>query len=162
MKRRTFIVLTIFALVSRSFANKKSTDKFKIIRDVYNHLFPNTIKYNGASTFKALEFLLTISKHKSFDATDLQSIIDGATKLQNLEKNFLSLDHKQKEKILREFEKTQEGQSWLSLLLYYGFEAMLGDPIYKGNKNMTGWKNIKHTTPTPTATSPFGKNHDTV
>jgi gluconate 2-dehydrogenase gamma chain len=160
MKRRTFILFTLFVFMTKSYALNKNADNFKIIRDVYNHLFPNTSNYSGASIFGALNFLNTISKHKSFDTSDLKLILNGASKLLILEKNFLLLNKQQKEKVLREFENTNFGQNWLSTLLYYGFEAMLGDPIYKGNKNMTGWKNIKHTIPIPTANYPFGKSHD--
>ena len=137
-------------------------NEFQIIKDVYNHLFPTTKSYSGASIFGSIDFLLTISKHKSFDSSDLKFIINGANKLLKSKNNFITLTTNEKEKVLREFENTNFGQSWLSTLLYYGFEAMLGDPIYKGNKNMTGWKNINHTTPTPTASYPFGKYHDKV
>jgi len=160
MKRRTFILFTLLAFMTKSFASGKNTNTFKVIKDVYNHLFPTTKNYYGASIFGAFEFLITISKHQSFDTTDLKFIINGAEKLLELDKNFLSLNSTQKEKVLREFENTNFGQNWLSTLLYYGFEAMLGDPIYKGNKDMTGWKNINHTAPTPTASYPFGKSHE--
>ncbi len=159
MKRRTFILFTLFAFLTRSFASNTKGNEFKIIKAVYSHLFPTTQNYSGASIFGAFEFLFSISKHKSFDTTDMEFIINGAKKLLELEKNFLLLDTNDKEKVLREFENTNFGQNWLSTLLYYGFEAMLGDPIYKGNKNMTGWENINHTAPTPTASYPFGKNH---
>lgn len=162
MKRRTFILFTLLAFMTRSYASNKNGNEFKTIKAVYNHLFPTTNNYSGASIFGTFDFLNTISKHKSFDTTDLKFIIDGSKKLLELEKNFLSLHTNDKEKVLRKFESTNFGQSWLSILLYYGFEAMLSDPIYQGNKNMTGWKNINHTIPTPTASYPFGKSHDTV
>ena len=159
MKRRTFLLFTLLLTMTKSLAIDKNTNQFKVIQDVYNHLFPNTKKYSGATVFGAFEFLSTISQHKSFDADDLTYIINGALKLLKFEKNFLTLDTVNKEKALRRFENTTFGQSWLSLLLYYGLEAMLGDPIYNGNKNMTGWKNIKHSIPTPIASKPFGKSH---
>jgi len=160
MKRRTFILFTLLAFMTKSFAYNKNTNKLKIVKDVFNHLFPNTKNYYGASIFGAFDFLNTISKHESFDTTDLKFIINGAERLLELNKNFLSLNVTEKEKVLREFENTNFGQNWLSTLLYYGFEAMLGDPIYNGNKNITGWKNINHTAPTPTASYPFGKSHE--
>jgi len=157
LKRRTFLLFTILATVTRGVADSKTKDELKIIKAVLNHLFPTTKKYNGADRFNAYEFLIYVSKHPTFDKSDFEFLLRGAKKLQELEANFLSLNTQQKEKALREFEKLTIGQNWLATLLNYGLEAMLGDPIYKGNLHMLGWKNIAHTTPIPTATKPFGE-----
>ena len=66
MKRRTFILFTLLALLTRSFANNKKADEFKIIKDVYNHLFPTTINYSGASIFGAFDFLTLQRKRDLF------------------------------------------------------------------------------------------------
>lgn len=157
MKRRTFILFTILVSLTKSVANSKNQNELLLIKDVLKHLFPTTSKYNGADRFGAFEFLIFVSKHPSFDKNDFEFLLRGARKLYSFEKDFLSLNSKEKEKVLREFEKLTIGQNWLSTLLNYGLEAMLADPIYKGNKNMLGWKNIAHTPPIPTATKPFGE-----
>jgi gluconate 2-dehydrogenase gamma chain len=157
MKRRTFLLLSIFTFISKSFAKEKATKEMDVLKAVLNHLFPNTHKYKGASKFGAFEFLIFVSKHPTFDKSDFEFLIGGVKKLISREKYFLSLSIEDKEKALREFERIQYGQNWLSFVMYYGLEAMLCDPIYKGNKNFSGWKNINHTIPTPLAKSPFGK-----
>ncbi len=157
MKRRTFLLLTLLSVFTKSFATGKKSNELTIIKDVFFHLFPTTSKFNGADKFNAFEFFIFISRHPTFDKEDLDFLIRGAKKLQQLEPNFLTLNQKKKEFTLREFEKTTFGYNWLVTLLNYGFEAMLGDPIYRGNKNMLGWKDINHATPIPTAKKPFGE-----
>lgn len=157
MKRRTFLLFSLLATVTRSVASSYSNNELIIIKHTLEHLFPNNNKYNGAKKFGAFDFFLYITKHPTFDKDDFKFILQGAKKLQEIEKNFLLLNSEQKEKTLREFEKLTIGQNWLSTLLNYGLEAMLGDPIYKGNKNNLGWENVKHTPPIPTAIKPFGE-----
>jgi len=156
MKRRTFLLIAIFLFITKGFAQRKN-NQYEILKAVLNHLFPNTNQYSGASSFKAFEFLMFVSKHPSFEKSDLDFIIEGTKKLQNFNSKFLELNKEEKEIVLREFEKLNFGQNWLSTIMYYGIEAMLGDPIYGGNKNMLGWKNINHNTPIPTASRAFGK-----
>ena len=69
----------------------------------------------------------------------------------------MELGKDNKERVLRRFESSKLGRNWLSTIMYYAIEAMLGDPIYKGNKDMLGWKNIDHSAPVPTAKRAFGK-----
>lgn len=157
MRRRTFLIFSLLTFFTKLYASK-NTNQLQIIKSVLEHLFPNTAQYSGTSSFKAYDFFLFVIKHPTFNKDDLEFIIEGASRLNQLNSQFIFLDKATKEKTLREFEKLNFGQNWLSTLLYYGFEAMLGDPIYKGNKNMLGWKNINHTIPIPTASQPFGKS----
>jgi gluconate 2-dehydrogenase gamma chain len=39
---------------------------------------------------------------------------------------------------------TRWGRAWLSLLLYYIFEALLSDPVYGGNPGEIGWRWLEH------------------
>jgi len=158
LKRRTFLLLTILATVTKSVASSNKKNELLIIKDVLTHLFPTTSQYNGADKFGAYEFLMFVSKHPTFDKEDFEFLLKGARKLYSFKENFVSLSTKEKEKTLREFEQLTIGQNWLAFLLNYGLEAMLGDPIYKGNQHMYGWKNIAHTPPTPMASKTFGKS----
>lgn len=155
VRRRTFLLLTLLTIATRNFTKAKENNE--ILKDVLNHLFPTTKNFKGANKIGTLSFFIYVTKDPSFDKEDLDFLIKGTVKLHNLYPNFSSLDFKHKEKALREFEKTTFGYNWLSSLLNYGLESMLGDPIYKGNKNMQGWKNIAHTIPIPTAKKPFGQ-----
>ena len=41
-------------------------------------------------------------------------------------------------------DETRWGRAWLSLLLYYIFEALLSDPVYGGNPDGIGWQWLEH------------------
>lgn len=157
MKRRTFLLLSLITFITRSFAKGNNLNELKVVRSVLNHLFPSTGKFTGSDKFNGFDFLIFISKHHTFDKSDFEFILEGAKDLYERNNNFINLTTDKKEKLLRSFEQTQFGQNWLSTLIYYGIEAMIGDPIYGGNKNMTGWNNFNHTVPVPTAKKPFGK-----
>lgn len=157
MKRRTFLLYTIILFTTKGFTKPKDNDEYTILNSTLNHLFPNTKRYNGASKFDAFNYLLFVSKHPTFNKEDFDFIIKGTKKIYEFNSNFVTTNKDTKEKILRKFEQLDFGKSWLSTIMYYGIEAMLSDPIYKGNKNMLGWKNINHTPPVPMATQPFGK-----
>lgn len=157
MKRRTFLLFSLLSIVSNSFAKGKKLSEFKTLKSVLNHLFPDTEKYKGALSFNGFEFLMFISKHPSFDKNDLKFLIEGADEINYRYENFLNLSQNEKEKSLRDFETSRYGQNWLSYVMYYAIEAMLGDPIYKGNKDLMGWKNFNHTPPVPMAKSAFGE-----
>lgn len=156
MQRRTFLLFSLFSSYSLTFA-KENENELEVLKVVFDHIFPNTKKYNGAKKFGAFEYLIINSKHKSFDKSDMRFILNGMKEILKLDPNFIRSSKMKKEKILRKFEQTKFGENLLSLLMYYGFEAMLSDPIYGGNKNKSGWKNINHTPPTPMAKVKYGK-----
>jgi hypothetical protein len=73
-----------------------------------------------------------------------------------IEPNYLHLPHTKKEILLRKFEQRRFGQNWLSTLMTYGLEGMLGDPLYGGNKKAQGWKVINHNTGLPQPRKKYG------
>lgn len=150
MHRRTFLLISIFSTYSLAFA-KRDAKELEAIKTTLEHMFPQTSKYHGSRSFQGFKYLQNISNDKSFDKSDMKFLITGAKKLLRYDRNFTKVSKKRKEKLLRKFENTDLGDNWLSLLMYYGFEGMLSDPIYGGNKDMRGWKNINHTPPIPMA-----------
>ena len=159
MGRRTFLLFSLFLFITKSFAYRKEKNRLLLIKEVLNHLFPKTEKFHGAEEFGAFGFLIFVSRHPTFSKNDFDFLIEGTDELLSRYENFMELPFDKKEKLLKEFESSGYGQNWLSFLLYYGLEAMLGDPIYKGNKHMSGWENINHTPPNPMAKTPFGKQY---
>ena len=158
MKRRSFLVFCTALFAVKLFAKgKNEQNNMEIIKSAMKHMFPTTKRYKGAREFKAFRFLLFVSTHPTFEKKDFKLLMEGAEELQQRYPGFAAFDPSQKEKSLREFETTLFGQNWLSLVLYYGLEAMLGDPVYGGNDKLCGWKNFDHTSPKPTAAKPFGK-----
>ena len=57
---------------------------------------------------------------------------------------FSSLPDLQKESVLRKLEQDPQGNTWITELLHYIFEALLTDPVYGGNPNGIGWKWLGH------------------
>lgn len=162
MKRRVFIKFTAITSVlfasQISFANNISKESLSVLDEVYEILFPKTNTMPSSRQFGALKFLLFNLNHKSFDDYDKNLILQGAKDFHNSFPEFLNLPLNVKETILKEIANTNDyAQSWLSKLIYYGFEAMLGDPIYKGNPNEIAWKSIKHFSPYPKTKRPFGE-----
>ncbi len=156
MKRRIFLIM-MFYVLTRSLSAKTITPTYwKIIESVYQHLFPKTSKFSGALDLNMIDFIKIITKDKYFDKDDFALLIKGAKKLYKVNNNFINLSIYEKEKVLRKIEQTSFGQNWLSTLMYYGFEAMLSDPIYGGNKNQKGWRSLNHNSGFPRPKVKYG------
>jgi gluconate 2-dehydrogenase gamma chain len=158
MDRRAFITLCTVLLTQNIYGESKniSITPWNIIDDTLQHLFPKSNNFAGSKNLGIDQFIKIVSQDKYFDKSDLEFLIFGAKKLFNRNKDFLLQNKDEKEKALREFEK--EYQNWLSLLIYYGFEGMLSDPIYGGNKNLLGYKALEHNAGLPRPKSKYGKS----
>ena len=158
MNRRSFILLSTALLTQNLCANtKEQITPWQIIDTTLQHIFPQIDNFKGASILKLKHFIQIITQEKSFDEKELEFLIFGAKKLYQREKEFLNLNKQQREITLRNFEL--EYQNWLSLLLYYGLEGMLGDPIYGGNFQKEGWKALSHNTGLPQPKYKYGKQN---
>ena len=62
------------------------------------------------------------------------------TALEMYAKTYPKLSATKRQDVLNAISKTQWGENWIHKMLTYIFEAMLGDPIYGGNKSEAGWK----------------------
>jgi hypothetical protein len=155
MKRREFIKLTTLLLSTPLLATSKITP-WEIIESTLQHLFPEHKNFVGANNLNLATFLQLISKDEYFDKSDLEFLINGAKRIYKIEPEYLELSSRKKEIFLRKFEQRRFGQNWLSTLMTYGLEGMLGDPIYGGNKNGKGWSAIKHNTGLPQPKEKYG------
>jgi len=106
------------------FFSHNKEDKWRILQSIQNHLFPKYASFPDAETVASVRFLKMVSRDASFDQSDL---VDA-----------------EKERILQQFTQTTFGRNWISLVLNYTFEALLGDPIYGGNVGEKGWKSLSH------------------
>ena len=103
----------------------------------------------GAKQINALNYLRQVFDDPKMDPANKQLIRDGAGNLQRFtlnaaKKPFHRLNSIQKEKVLRDFEKTPEGRRFLGKMMEYLIEALLGSPVYGGNTNQIGWKWLNH------------------
>lgn len=153
MNRRIFVILSFYILIKPLNAKKQTTSYWEVINSTLNHLFPKSKDLNLINFFKL------VTSDKYFDKDDLKLLIKGANILYKMDNNYLHLTKIEKEKLLRKFEKNSTAQRWLSILMYYGFEAMFGDPIYGGNYKQKGWSSIKHKAGFPRPKNKYGKNH---
>lgn len=53
---------------------------------------------------------------------------------------YVKLSDVQREELLKIISRQQWGENFMDTVLTFTMEAVLGDPIYGGNKNETGWK----------------------
>ncbi len=159
MNRRVF--LTAGAAVSSAsaffgFFGSKKEDKWRLLQSMQNHLFPKNDRFPDAETVASVRFLKMVSRDDSFDRDDLSFIFEGVEKLREMGwKSMLNKD--EKEMLMQKFSETTFGENWISLVLNYTFEALLGDPIYGGNVHEKGWKSLQHHPGNPRPKVPFGR-----
>lgn len=122
----------------------------KLLSAVQEHLFPQGADSPGAEDINALPFLQFVIAQSDFDADSRHFIINGIQSLEEasmerFELSFEELDFTRKERLLRYLaDHTRWGKNWLSLLLYYIFEALLADPVYGCNPDEIGWQWLEH------------------
>lgn len=149
------------SLFKRALKTRKSSGfselDWQTLEAVQGHLFPSEADSPGAKEIQALRYLHLVVAHEELDADDREQIRKGLTTIETLSEqsaktSFVSLSEKQREEVLRRFEITDEGQQWLTVVLNYIFEALLGDPVYGGNPKGLGWKwlGIRSGFPRPT------------
>lgn len=122
----------------------------KIVSAVQQHLFPKAIDSPGAQDINALPFLQFVIAQADFSADSRNFIINSAQSLEEasmerFDLSFAALDFVRKERLLRYLaDDTRWGKNWLSLILYYIFEALLADPVYGCNPDGIGWQWLEH------------------
>ncbi len=124
-------------------------DPWWTLYEVQEHLFPHAEDSPGAKDLQATLYLKreladprVSRKEADFIVKGVEWLNDMAMKTQSA--RFVDLDYKKREAVLRQIEKSKEGQRWISLVIYYVIEALLTDPIYGGNLDGSGWKWLSH------------------
>jgi gluconate 2-dehydrogenase gamma chain len=135
-----------------------SSDPWKTLNAVQQHLFPGTDDAPGAFDIGALPYLRTAIESPGADGEDRTFLFNGVGWLnestqETYRRAFVRLDEEQREDALRRIEQSRAGRNWLSLLLTYLLEALLADPVYGGNPGGIGWQWLEHRPgyPTPPA-----------
>ena len=134
------------------------------IAAVQNQLFPAEPDSPGASDINAMSYLKNLLEENTFDDDEREFILNGPNWLNELAnsahgKAFAQLTTTQQEQLLQRIARTSAGESWLSLLLLYIFEALLSSPIYGGNPDGIGWRWLQHNPgfPQPTINTSYKK-----
>jgi len=148
MKRRNFLILGSVLGLSHYIEAKEVNDferSFKKVEStifaVQEHMFPEGSKIPSASYMNVTQFLFNTITHKSYDKDIRVFVLEGAEELMSREKGlFISMNSKEKEKALREYEETNYGRNWLSRIMTITMEGLFSDPIYGSNIKESGWK----------------------
>ncbi len=127
------------------------TEAQHIVLDaVQIQLFPDDGNGPGARDLNAIAYLeWAMTDRQNKEDGDPDFIAKGIGWLDDLSEqtqgdSFIKLSDKQQDKVLKQIAKSQAGENWLSLLMYYLAEALMLDPVYGGNPEMIGWKWLEH------------------
>jgi gluconate 2-dehydrogenase gamma chain len=127
-----------------------SAEQRQALSAVQEHLFPSEAESPGAADINATAYLEWAITAPGIDPDTRNTIVNGVGRLLDASQErfdvlFGGLIFEQREQLLRYLaDKTRWGRAWLSLLLYYIFEALLSDPVYGGNPNEIGWRWLEH------------------
>jgi len=127
-----------------------SRQQWQALIAIQSHLFPAETNSPGAQDVNAATYLYHVLIDPKFDVADRAFVKTGIEAIQRLANKqgaggFVKLKPAQREKVLRQYEKSAQGSSWLNMILEYILEALLTDPVYGGNPKGIGWKWLGHT-----------------
>ncbi len=150
--RRTFLkksFLTSAVLVMSGGKLFGAVSPLQTIELVQQDLFPSTSNVPTTNDINAYAYLVTIlhhsrvsDSHKAFIRNGVQWLNEESIKM--YKKTYMQLLSQERQNVLKNIAKYRWGENWIDTILTYIFEAMLGDPIYGGNKNQAGWKWLHH------------------
>jgi gluconate 2-dehydrogenase gamma chain len=144
--------------IAKEFANKHSdivntafsVPEKAVLNAVQMQLFPADGDGPSAKNINALGYLeLALMDAKNIADGDRTYIIEGLTRLEKSSieignQNFIQLSIQQQHQVIETLSKSEKGDNWISLLVYYLLEALLLDPVYGGNTNAAGWAWLGH------------------
>ncbi len=124
--------------------------QWDVIGLIQTHLLPSEKDSPGAREINALSYFQSVITHPRHDPADKTFLRQGLNEIETRAQKkwrhrFFTLDHDQRENILRDYEQTHDGSSWLVMIMDYLMEALLTDPLYGGNPNKIGWQWLQHT-----------------
>lgn len=142
-----------------------SAQQLETLSAVQEHLFPRGPDAPGAADINAAAYLEWAITAPGIEPDRRNTMVNGVDELQDASRerfdvSFASLENEQREQLLRYLaDKTRWGRAWLSLLLYYIFEALLSDPAYGSNPDGIGWQWLEHQPgfPQPSADKIYGR-----
>ena len=131
-----------------------SEKEWDILITVQEHLFPSETDSPGASDINAAAYVQWVLTDTELDPAERDFLKNGLTRLddeakERWEEAFLSMLPENQEKLLKHIETHSWGESWLSVMLLYIFEALLSDPVYGANVNEAGWNWLNYTAGQP-------------
>ena len=152
--RRRFLIAAAGGSVALLFgispsAHAASTDPWKTMAAVLDHLLPTEPDAPGAREIRALDYLRFVVSDPWVDQEERDFILQGVHWLDELagkrfDNPFINLDEAQRETLLRQVAQSSAGENWISTLLTYLLEALLTAPAYGGNPDGIGWRWLEY------------------
>ena len=126
-----------------------ATTTLSILKAMQQDLLHGTDAMPSYEQINPNKYLLIIFNHSRIGDDEKEYLRNGARwlneeALEMYEKPYASLDADKRQRVLISFSSHDWGESYIYKVLSYMMESMLGDPIYGGNKNGSGWKFLGH------------------
>lgn len=127
-----------------------TVEQHQILDAVQMQLFPDDGDGPSARDLNAVAYLeWAMTDPGNIDDDDPSFIAKGIGWLDDLAKqtqgeSFVKLTLLQQDRVLKQVAGSSQGESWLSLLMYYLSEALMLDPVYGGNPNGIAWQWLQH------------------
>jgi len=124
-------------------------EQAEIVESVQQILFPSDKNGPGATEINSLNYLGWVLSDKEMDQEEVNYILNGIgwvdeTSEELFSKKYTGLSQTEKEQLIKKISIEGWGESWLSVILTFIFEALLCDPQYGGNPDSIGWNWLKH------------------
>lgn len=116
---------------------------------VQAHLLPSEPGAPGAREINATGYFQSLLREHGLEAAERAFLLRGLDEVGRLaqaksDRRFAALTVAEREALLRDFEATPDGRRWLTEMLGYLMETLLGDPVYGGNPDGLGWNWLAH------------------
>ncbi|MGB5964962.1 MAG: gluconate 2-dehydrogenase subunit 3 family protein [Sulfurimonadaceae bacterium] len=138
-------VALLVGIAAKKYAltNNASTETYKIFDALINHLFSDKDGY-VTSKLNVMGYFKGVLSDKRIDIENREYLINGArwlneTANEEFNKDFVKLNHGQREELLKKVSMLRWGDNWLYKMMSYYFEAVFSDPVYGGNVDGAGW-----------------------
>lgn len=135
-----------------------SEEKKNIVQSVQEILFPADENGPGAAEINAYNYVVWVMNDPRKDPAEVEYFKNGIGWIDEsaneiFSKKYIFLSEIEKQELIEIVSKENWGESWLSVLLTFIFEALLSDPQYGGNPDSIGWQwlDYKFGNPRPSA-----------
>ena len=158
--RRTFLknsFLTSVIIITCKGELFGGVTPMRTIALVHKDLFPESGSAPSQDDINSSFYLNSILNHSRVTDTAKGFIRNGVKWLNEVsvskyKKVYTRLSSSQRQIVLKDIALTEWGKSWIETIMSYLLEAMLGDPIYGGNRAQSGWKWLEHKSGLPRPT----------